>query len=198
MCAATEFTERRIADLDVCSVHDVILDYNFFFLMIRRPPRSTLFPYTTLFRARDRPLPAVHRRAPDGGGAHVPRLDPELPGAPRGGDARVSEGDRGGPRLGQPLQRHRLLSDAAGQARGGDPVAREGQARPALGAAAVSLHEPRADLSAAGALVGGAARVRGRGASGARRRRAPEDPPLVACPAQLTERQPADSSRPVA
>ena len=25
-----------------------------FFLMIRRPPRSTLFPYTTLFRSRDR------------------------------------------------------------------------------------------------------------------------------------------------
>src|SRR5437016_14533868 len=25
----------------------------FFFLMIRRPPRSTLFPYTTLFRSRD-------------------------------------------------------------------------------------------------------------------------------------------------
>src|SRR3712207_8624897 len=29
----------------------------FFFLMIRRPPRSTLFPYTTLFRSR-----RVHRR----------------------------------------------------------------------------------------------------------------------------------------
>src|SRR3712207_5171086 len=27
----------------------------FFFLMIRRPPRSTLFPYTTLFRAVERP-----------------------------------------------------------------------------------------------------------------------------------------------
>src|SRR2546429_7087324 len=27
--------------------------YFFFFLMIRRPPRSTLFPYTTLFRSRD-------------------------------------------------------------------------------------------------------------------------------------------------
>src|SRR5712664_4431995 len=27
----------------------------FFFLMIRRPPRSTLFPYTTLFRSRSRP-----------------------------------------------------------------------------------------------------------------------------------------------
>src|SRR5438309_7994358 len=27
------------------------LFYFFFFLMIRRPPRSTLFPYTTLFRS---------------------------------------------------------------------------------------------------------------------------------------------------
>src|SRR5688572_31378824 len=26
----------------------------FFFLIIRRPPRSTLFPYTTLFRSKDR------------------------------------------------------------------------------------------------------------------------------------------------
>src|SRR2546427_6022194 len=26
-------------------------DLEFFFLMIRRPPRSTLFPYTTLFRS---------------------------------------------------------------------------------------------------------------------------------------------------
>src|ERR1051326_9444642 len=28
-------------------------DLSFFFLMIRRPPRSTLFPYTTLFRSAD-------------------------------------------------------------------------------------------------------------------------------------------------
>src|SRR3989475_6770624 len=44
----------------------------FFFLMIRRPPRSTLFPYTTLFRsrrrrtatrARRRPLPSAGTRA---------------------------------------------------------------------------------------------------------------------------------------
>src|ERR1039457_7708464 len=36
----------------------------FFFLMIRRPPRSTLFPYTTLFRspARQRPLPILSGR----------------------------------------------------------------------------------------------------------------------------------------
>src|SRR2546430_7089063 len=54
----------------------------FFFLMIRRPPRSTLFPYTTLFRSaagdrargrlhiRER---AVHRALPRGrrGPAHV-------------------------------------------------------------------------------------------------------------------------------
>src|SRR5437764_15337018 len=32
----------------------------FFFLMIRRPPRSTLFPYTTLFRSAD----VVFRRQP--------------------------------------------------------------------------------------------------------------------------------------
>src|SRR5206468_5792464 len=30
----------------------VSLFFIFFFLMIRRPPRSTLFPYTTLFRSR--------------------------------------------------------------------------------------------------------------------------------------------------
>src|SRR2546430_6614388 len=29
----------------------VFFDVFFFFLMIRRPPRSTLFPYTTLFRS---------------------------------------------------------------------------------------------------------------------------------------------------
>src|SRR5882762_10052345 len=33
-----------------------IVDFFFFFLMIRRPPRSTLFPYTTLFRS-SRKLP---------------------------------------------------------------------------------------------------------------------------------------------
>src|SRR6476661_10212757 len=33
--------------------------YFFFFLMIRRPPRSTLFPYTTLFRSRTCGAPAA-------------------------------------------------------------------------------------------------------------------------------------------
>src|SRR3989442_12716889 len=35
------------------------MDLFFFFLMIRRPPRSTLFPYTTLFRSRVRQGSAV-------------------------------------------------------------------------------------------------------------------------------------------
>src|SRR6266540_4796180 len=34
----------------------------FFFLMIRRPPRSTLFPYTTLFRSSTRPDARARRR----------------------------------------------------------------------------------------------------------------------------------------
>src|SRR3712207_8735295 len=37
--------------------------------MIRRPPRSTLFPYTTLFRSRGGPA----RRASRAGGAHAGR-----------------------------------------------------------------------------------------------------------------------------
>src|SRR2546427_4094077 len=37
----------------------------FFFLMIRRPPRSTLFPYTTLFRSVDDPLLAALTRGVD-------------------------------------------------------------------------------------------------------------------------------------
>src|SRR2546422_6914519 len=57
----------------------------FFFLMIRRPPRSTLFPYTTLFRSPRRPnsrarraLPLGHRVRsrgvrPGGGACRSPR-----------------------------------------------------------------------------------------------------------------------------
>src|SRR3712207_9364015 len=35
----------------ITDVHFILF---FFFLMIRRPPRSTLFPYTTLFRSHPR------------------------------------------------------------------------------------------------------------------------------------------------
>src|SRR5258707_5146741 len=36
----------------------------FFFLMIRRPPRSTLFPYTTLFRSAELELDVLHVQLP--------------------------------------------------------------------------------------------------------------------------------------
>src|SRR2546422_5369402 len=59
----------------------------FFFLMIRRPPRSTLFPYTTLFRSletalvvevddlQERRLAAVHARRGLGDVAQGRRLE---------------------------------------------------------------------------------------------------------------------------
>src|SRR5687767_15278491 len=59
--------------------------------MIRRPPRSTLFPYTTLFRSH-----AVHRHVP--GGERAPPHGPhaEVPDqADRGGHARPAESARG-------------------------------------------------------------------------------------------------------
>src|SRR5436305_12118716 len=40
------------------------LHFMFFFLMLRRPPRSTLFPYTTLFRSRFAPFRESRRTGP--------------------------------------------------------------------------------------------------------------------------------------
>src|SRR5262245_63820881 len=37
----------------LCLLIDFTFDMFLFFLMIRRPPRSTLFPYTTLFRSEE-------------------------------------------------------------------------------------------------------------------------------------------------
>src|SRR6476659_10777428 len=58
------------------SVPSALVVFLFFFLMIRRPPRSTLFPYTTLFR----PAPA-----PPG------RSHPSLGVRPLGGQGRSEE-----------------------------------------------------------------------------------------------------------
>src|SRR5690348_18142456 len=38
-------------------VREALLHANLFVLMVRQPPNSTLFPYTTLFRSRPRPAP---------------------------------------------------------------------------------------------------------------------------------------------
>src|SRR3712207_8111024 len=59
----------------------------FFFLMIRRPPRSTLFPYTTLFRSEDVARLAVGVRHP--GEVAPGRRRVELPGRAAEVDRRV-------------------------------------------------------------------------------------------------------------
>src|SRR3712207_7043514 len=64
-----------------------------FFLMIRRPPRSTLFPYTTLFRSVSRPPQGGHQPAADEG-----QDGPQVRPRPGGGVVRI---ERPGERLGQ-------------------------------------------------------------------------------------------------
>src|SRR6266481_9082577 len=74
---------------------------SFFFLMIRRPPRSTLFPYTTLFRSR--------RAATDRSPGRIPQ------GSRRGAAARARGGARPhapGGRLGD--RRHTATRGAGG------------------------------------------------------------------------------------
>src|SRR3712207_9401350 len=68
----------------------------FFFLMIRRPPRSTLFPYTTLFRSRAPPSTgSAARRAPGPGRRSVrsgpARSAPRVPAGSRDPDPARSE-----------------------------------------------------------------------------------------------------------
>src|SRR5438034_4854836 len=48
----------------------------FFFLMIRRPPRSTLFPYTTLFRSGRRGEIQAHANGHEAGLRHAVREAP--------------------------------------------------------------------------------------------------------------------------
>src|SRR5256885_7132428 len=62
--------------------------------MIRRPPRSTLFPYTTLFRSRgDRPHRGHHLRLQRG--AHAFGRGGGSGGGPRGRGGRPRDGSRG-------------------------------------------------------------------------------------------------------
>src|SRR6202521_4202373 len=59
------------------SSHNVIIRYVwfFFFLMIRRPPRSTLFPYTTLFRSQIEQRQAAQTVIPEQQPAIVEAVD---------------------------------------------------------------------------------------------------------------------------
>src|SRR3712207_3296408 len=85
------------------------MSFLFFFLMIRRPPRSTLFPYTTLFRSvwvgvqSARALSDTRRarsgRVRRGGSAVACRSERRSRGAGRGGpDDVLSPRDCGCPR----------------------------------------------------------------------------------------------------
>src|SRR6266496_1093572 len=79
----------------------------FFFLMIRRPPRSTLFPYTTLFRS------------PPGGGSL----------AAQGGLLPGHEASTGGKRVpGRPADRFKARHGPAADMRAGPPREAAGQA----------------------------------------------------------------------
>src|SRR5437899_12904336 len=60
--------DLRCSSILLCSLVCLFFHILFFFLMIRRPPRSTLFPYTTLFRSHQ---PAVEVVADLAGGAPV-------------------------------------------------------------------------------------------------------------------------------
>src|SRR3712207_7611672 len=74
----------------------------FFFLMIRRPPRSTLFPYTTLFRSEQQ-----HDVAP--GGVEAEDRD-HGPGEPDDPGQREQQGDAPDQRQGEAeLPRQPLL-----------------------------------------------------------------------------------------
>src|SRR2546426_1262025 len=170
----------------------VVIDlevYFFFFLMIRRPPRSTLFPYTTLFRSH----PAAALRgdvltASESRAARCDRAAPPAGLAPRPGEppgpsvverAARAPRRRGGLR-GRPAtglrgagehHAHRTARGAGVAARGGRGAApraeRGGIRRPGAGRAARS----RRALHLGGAFH---ARVR-RGRSGARRQAGAED-----------------------
>src|SRR5438094_2358181 len=92
------------------------LCYLFFFLMIRRPPRSTLFPYTTLFRSIDavrdrraahqlRPARSDHRDRPEAlrdAGISGPAPPGDERDGPDDGCHRVGDRTRA-----QPLPNHR-------------------------------------------------------------------------------------------
>src|SRR5205807_9648131 len=59
--------DRLLSSLDNVSVHTLSISihtFRFFFLLTRRPPSSTLFPYTTLFRSRQK-HPPISLRLPD-------------------------------------------------------------------------------------------------------------------------------------
>src|SRR5690348_17496337 len=58
-----------LTHVHILLIRDLVRNPHFlFFLMIRRPPRSTLFPYTTLFRSHDHRVGRIAERHAYGSG----------------------------------------------------------------------------------------------------------------------------------
>src|SRR2546430_14155667 len=83
---------RWCPNLSVCYARGRLRTFLFFFLMIRRPPRSTLFPYTTLFRS------LLGDNLPNLPPDRLPLLQRTLPVAPVTGRP-IEAGDRKSTRL---------------------------------------------------------------------------------------------------
>src|SRR3712207_4634612 len=130
--------------------------------MIRRPPRSTLFPYTTLFRSTRPRGTAIRRPAPieeSGSGR------PSHPGCDAGGRRRAGAGPRRDPRAGhrgdgaQPAaarRRHQHPVHRDPRPRLGVPGAGRQRARLRGRAADARHRDRRAARAAAGAAADGA------------------------------------------
>src|SRR3989449_9224340 len=109
----------------------------FFFLMIRRPPRSTLFPYTTLFRSHSQP-PIRHLLRQEVSGSRSRSL--------RAGRHRKRRVALGGEEVrSRPRCEVHLVRGGVGAAGGAEGVGRADPERPRpLGAKpAADPHEPQ-------------------------------------------------------
>src|SRR3712207_8750412 len=94
-----------------------------FFLMIPRPPRSTLFPYTTLFRS----MPGTHSKWVEVAGGRIERFGTHMTGE-----------------LFAVLRRHSILGRFVGE---DDPPPPEEVARAALDRKSTRLNSSHANIS---------------------------------------------------
>src|SRR3989442_3966343 len=120
--------------------------------MIRRPPRSTLFPYTTLFRSADRGTGREGRGAAARG--HPRGVAPRGAVADRGpvdvGAARRLDGALGAGCPGRDVRHRRrrraVSGDASGRGAGVEPFPADAAAptctRPPVPAAGTGVHDP--------------------------------------------------------
>src|SRR3712207_1627595 len=127
---SVRLVEPQAAALLAAQMRDSVM---FFFLMIRRPPRSTLFPYTTLFRSEPAPPGRLPRRAPQ-------------PVRPRGGEAHPRPAAR------RPAP---VRSRAAAAPRPGDRKStRLNSSHANISYAVFCLKKKRDDVSSAGRAAG--------------------------------------------